>query len=200
MEPYIFNANEYYSLLLELFNTDQQDGALAKLMKVRHTYEEMELYIDGVIRWEEVKNRTYFRLRYLQPKKGEGFTPIYKIPRKRVLDAMARLRYSVGIPDDENFEPSGCWARCLKLVGEIVEIDKKRGVETIDNFKKLLDCFSYNPRPVGENRDIKFIENDFRRFVYRKIQLARKAGDQDITLFNICKSAWYEFKAKYDIK
>lgn len=190
-----FDYDEYYRLLVELFTTDQQGGALAKLSKVRHTYEDMQLYFDGAIKWEQVKTRTYFRLSFLQHKKGEKFLPIERIGRKKLKQAMEDLRLAVGIPDQFDCEGSGCYKRCMGLIKKIIAMDEARGVKTIRDTRVFLDYFTYNPRII--KKEVYFIENDYRKLVYKKIRNARKA-DENIILAELCEKAWSEIRAKYE--
>ena len=130
----------YFDILSELFFGS--NAALEKYAKVRFTQYEMNLWRRHHLPLSEVdkKAKRYFSVRFL----GEGLR-IDKADNKQLSEAFEKLKFAVGkFPDDPLAKPTGCHARCLRLVEELNEALRELNLDTIPDSEKFLDWLTFD--------------------------------------------------------
>ena len=153
------NKRSFFEICEELFFG--KDSAVAKLAKVRYTEYEMLLWRDYKFPLSEVSAsaKKYFAKRFLA---GEN---IADASEEALNGAFDRLYYAVGVSD----QPTGCYRRCLRLMGELNECLADLGLRTMKNPKRLLDWLTFeydnvldlSNRPVKENgAEIRLFSNE----------------------------------------
>lgn len=118
---------EYEDILKELFGGGEE-AALAKLAKVRRTEYEMNLWRKHNLPLSEIpgKYRMYFRRRFLNS------VSIEKATQKELDEAFYRLRCAVGMQVNAGGEHTGCYMRCLRLVGELNSALARNRLKTVE--------------------------------------------------------------------
>jgi hypothetical protein len=126
---------EYEDIIRELFAGNE--GALAKLAKVRRTQYDLSLWQRYDVPLSEVpaKSKRYFSQRFL--KKARIDQASYRV----LSEGFKKLNFAVGI--DVPGEPTGCYAKCLRLVEELNEAMARDGLRPVEP-KKFIDWLTFD--------------------------------------------------------
>ena len=126
----------YYGILNELF---ERNGALEKLSRVRYTYFEIyDCWYKRGIAWEYIdpSYKAYFIKRFL---KGHH---VDSVKEEELRAALENLAFAVGMPRDNQSKPTGCYARCLRLIGKLNKLGEKLGYKSIEKVMTFINYYT----------------------------------------------------------
>ena len=127
---------EYEDIIRKLFAG--QEGALIKLAKMRRVQYELGLWQRYDLPLSEVpaKYKRYFSEKFLKKAR------IDEVSYRTLSEAFQKLNVAVGI--DVPGKPTGCYARCLSLVGELNEALTRNKLRPIENPRKFIDRMTFD--------------------------------------------------------
>ena len=206
----------YFEILDELVLG--KNSAIDKLAKVCMTEYEMNAWWYGSrpLNMVDIKARKHFATRFLDRRSGtdekepEGEEPkkkkkkysdnmIKEASKEDIEQAFTNLHYAVG----KLKKPTGCYARCMRLMNELNECLAELGLRTMVDPGRLIDWLTFEytvvtndfGRPIREDgEEIRIFQNDKNLKDFKKEIKALKKAEQAMSMHGVLHIIYYRYE------